>query len=217
MVQSEEDRRRIAYHEGGHAIVGMLTPGADPVRKVSIIPRGQALGVTMSAPDADVFNYEESYLRGKIKVALGGRVAEELAFGTITTGAESDIQQATQIARGMVGRWGMSDQIGFVAVQPANGDEPAAARRQRDVRGHPAAGGRRGAADHRGGARPRSATCSSASATSSTRWPRRCCATRRWTSPTPTAPPGSTASPRRRERASDWSRGRWPRTWAPAT
>ena len=124
VVQSEEDRRRIAYHEGGHAIVGMLTAGADPVRKVSIIPRGQALGVTMSAPDADVFNYEESYLRGKIKVALGGRVAEELAFGTITTGAESDIQQATQIARGMVGRWGMSDEIGFVAVQPANGDGP---------------------------------------------------------------------------------------------
>ena len=124
VVQSEEDRRRIAYHEGGHAIVGMLTPGADPVRKVSIIPRGQALGVTMSAPDADVFNYEESYLRGKIKVAVGGRVAEELAFGTITTGAESDIQQATQIARGMVGRWGMSDEIGFVAVQPANGDGP---------------------------------------------------------------------------------------------
>ncbi len=124
VVQSEDDRRRIAYHEGGHAIVGMLTAGADPVRKVSIIPRGQALGVTMSAPDADVFNYEESYLRGKIKVALGGRVAEEVIFGTITTGAESDIQQATQIARGMVARWGMSDEIGFVAVQSANGDGP---------------------------------------------------------------------------------------------
>ncbi len=124
VVQSEEDRRRIAYHEGGHAIVGMLTPGADPVRKVSIIPRGQALGVTMSAPDADVFNYEESYLRGKIKVALGGRVAEELTFGTITTGAESDIQQATQIARGMVGRWGMSEQVGFVAVESQNGNGP---------------------------------------------------------------------------------------------
>ncbi len=124
VVQSEEDRRRIAYHEGGHAIVGMLTPGADPVRKVSIIPRGQALGVTMSAPDADVFNYEESYLRGKIKVALGGRVAEEITFGTITTGAESDIQQATQIARGMVGRWGMSDEIGFVAVESQNGSGP---------------------------------------------------------------------------------------------
>ena len=124
VVQSEEDRRRIAYHEGGHAIVGMLTQGADPVRKVSIIPRGQALGVTMSAPDADVFNYEESYLRGKIKVALGGRVAEEITFGTITTGAESDIQQATQIARGMVARWGMSDEIGFVAVQSSGGDGP---------------------------------------------------------------------------------------------
>ncbi|MGI8844686.1 MAG: ATP-dependent zinc metalloprotease FtsH [Thermoleophilaceae bacterium] len=124
VVQSEVDRRRIAYHEGGHAIVGMLTAGADPVRKVSIIPRGQALGVTMSAPDADVFNYEESYLRGKIKVALGGRVAEELTFGTITTGAESDIQQATQIARGMVGRWGMSDEIGFVAVESQNGNGP---------------------------------------------------------------------------------------------
>ena len=124
VVQSEEDRRRIAYHEGGHAIVGMLTPGADPVRKVSIIPRGQALGVTLSAPDADVFNYSESYLRGKIKVAVGGRVAEEVAFGTITTGAESDIQQATMLARGMVGRWGMSDEVGFVAVEPMDGQSP---------------------------------------------------------------------------------------------
>ena len=124
VVQSEEDRRRIAYHEGGHAIVGMLTPGADPVRKVSIIPRGQALGVTLSAPDADVFNYSEGYLRGKIKVAVGGRVAEEVAFGTITTGAESDIQQATMLARGMVGRWGMSEEVGFVAVEPMDGQSP---------------------------------------------------------------------------------------------
>ncbi|HYP47654.1 MAG TPA: ATP-dependent zinc metalloprotease FtsH [Thermoleophilaceae bacterium] len=124
MVQSEEDRRRIAYHEAGHAIIGMLTPGADPVRKVSIVPRGQALGVTLSAPDADVFNLSEGYLKGKIKVALGGRVAEELAFGTITTGAESDIQQATGIAQGMVGRWGMSDEVGFVAVQPMDGTGP---------------------------------------------------------------------------------------------
>ncbi len=119
VLQTEDDRRRIAYHEGGHAIVGMLTAGADPVRKVSIIPRGQALGVTLSAPDADRFNYEEHYLRGKIKVALGGRVAEELVLGEMSTGAESDIQQVTQIARGMVARWGMSDAIGFVAVQGA--------------------------------------------------------------------------------------------------
>ncbi len=115
------ERERVAYHEAGHAIVGMLTPGADPVRKVSIIPRGQALGVTFSSPDADRFNYEEHYLLGKIKVALGGRVAEEVVYSTITTGAESDIQQATQIARGMVGRWGMSREIGFVAVAPSEG------------------------------------------------------------------------------------------------
>ena len=115
---SDEDRRRVAYHEAGHALVGMLTPGADPVRKVSIIPRGQALGVTFSAPDDDRANYEESWLRAKIKVALGGRVAEEIVFGTITTGAESDIQQLTQIARGMVGRWGMSAVIGPIAVLP---------------------------------------------------------------------------------------------------
>jgi cell division protease FtsH len=117
-VLSDEDRRRVAYHEAGHALVGMLTPGADPVRKVSIIPRGQALGVTFAAPDDDRANYEESWLRAKIKVALGGRVAEEVVFGSITTGAESDIQQLTQIARGMVGRWGMSEAIGPIAVLP---------------------------------------------------------------------------------------------------
>jgi cell division protease FtsH len=124
VVQSEEDRRRIAYHEGGHAIVGMLTPGADPVRKVSIIPRGQSLGVTLSAPEADRFNYEERYLRGRIRVALGGRAAEEVVFGDLTTGAESDIQQVTQIARRMVGRWGMSPEVGPVAVLPADGQGP---------------------------------------------------------------------------------------------
>jgi cell division protease FtsH len=123
-VLSTEDRRRVAYHEAGHALVGMLTPGADPVRKVSIIPRGQALGVTFSAPDDDRANYEESWLLAKIKVALGGRVAEEVVFGTITTGAESDIQQLTQIARGMVGRWGMSDAIGPIAVLPQDQNGP---------------------------------------------------------------------------------------------
>jgi cell division protease FtsH len=118
---SEEDRRRTAYHEAGHAIVGMLTPGADPVRKVSIIPRGQSLGVTFSAPDADRFNFEQQHLLAQIKVALGGRVAEELVFSDITTGAESDIQQLTRIARGMVGRWGMSRAIGPIAVIPQDG------------------------------------------------------------------------------------------------
>ncbi len=124
VMMSQADRRRTAYHEGGHAIVGMLTEGADPVRKISIIPRGLSLGVTFSAPDADRFNYSERELNAKIKVALGGRSAEEVVFGDITTGAESDIQQLTQIARHMVGRWGMSKQIGTVAVIPADGAGP---------------------------------------------------------------------------------------------
>jgi cell division protease FtsH len=121
IVLTEEDRRRIAYHEGGHAIVGMLTPGADPVRKVSIIPRGQALGVTLSTPEDDRFNYSEEELRAKIRVALGGRVAEEIVYAEPTTGAESDIQQVTMIARGMVQRWGMSEEVGFVTVARQDG------------------------------------------------------------------------------------------------
>ena len=121
---SDEDRRRVAFHEAGHALVGMLTSGADPVRKVSIIPRGQALGVTFAAPDMDRTNYEESWLVAKIKVALGGRVAEEVVYGTISTGAESDIQHLTELARGMVGRWGMSRLIGPVAVLPAEQNGP---------------------------------------------------------------------------------------------
>jgi cell division protease FtsH len=124
VMMSDEDRQRTAYHEGGHAIVGMLTPGADPVRKVSIIPRGLALGVTFAAPESDRFTYREPELEAKIKVALGGRAAEEVVFGEISTGAESDIQQLTEIARQMVGRWGMSDQIGPVAVLPRDGTGP---------------------------------------------------------------------------------------------
>ncbi len=121
IVLSAADRERTAYHEAGHALVGMLTPGADPVRKVSIIPRGSALGVTLSAPDDDQVSYTREDLLAKIKVALGGRVAEEAVFGTISTGAESDIDQVTMIARQMVGRWGMSDAIGFVRVLPSDG------------------------------------------------------------------------------------------------
>jgi len=116
ILLSAEERRRSAYHEAGHAIVGMLTPGADPVRKVSIIPRGIALGITLSAPEADRFSYDRAYLLGKINVALGGRVAEELVFDDITTGAQNDIKQATELARNMVGLWGMSDVIGPVTV-----------------------------------------------------------------------------------------------------
>jgi cell division protease FtsH len=124
IMQTEADRERTAYHESGHALVGMLTPGADPVRKVSIIPRGPALGVTLSAPAADRFSYDIEYLLGRIKVALGGRVAERLVYDDLTTGAESDIEQLTGIARQMVGRWGMSEAIGPVAVIPRDGQGP---------------------------------------------------------------------------------------------
>jgi cell division protease FtsH len=122
LLMSEDDRRRTAYHEAGHALVGMLIPHADPVRKVSIIPRGRALGVTFSAPDADRLNYDEDTLVARIHVALAGRAAEELVFGNHTTGAESDLEQVTAITRQMVGRWGMSDVIGPLVVIPA-GDE----------------------------------------------------------------------------------------------
>jgi cell division protease FtsH len=124
IILTAEDRRRIAYHESGHAIVGMLTPGADPVRKISIIPRGQALGVTLSTPEDDRFNYTEDELRAKIRVSAGGRAAEEIVFGDVTTGAESDIQQVTRIARGMVARWGMSELIGFVNIGAPEGMSP---------------------------------------------------------------------------------------------
>jgi cell division protease FtsH len=123
-VLSEPERRRTAYHEAGHALVGMLTPGADPVRKVSIIPRTMSLGVTLSAPDQERTNYDEEYLTTRIKVALGGRVAEELVYGSISAGAESDIQQLTAIARQMVGRWGMSPAIGPIAVIPSEAQGP---------------------------------------------------------------------------------------------
>jgi cell division protease FtsH len=124
IMLSREDRERTAYHESGHALVGMLTPEADPVRKVSIIPRGQALGVTLSTPDADRVSYSREELEAKIKVSLGGRAAEEVVYDKITTGAESDIQQLTQIARQMVGRWGMSEKLGPLTLLPSDGQGP---------------------------------------------------------------------------------------------
>jgi cell division protease FtsH len=120
---SPEERERTAYHEAGHAVLGMLQPGADPVRKVSIIPRGQALGVTFQSPVADRYGYGADYLRGRIIGALGGRAAEQIIYGDVTTGAESDLEQVTSIARQMVGRWGMSDAIGLVSVLPRPGNE----------------------------------------------------------------------------------------------
>jgi cell division protease FtsH len=123
VVMPAEERRRTAYHEGGHALLGMLTPGADPVRKISIIPRGHALGVTFQSPEADRYGYTASYLVGRIAGALGGRAAEQLIYGEVSTGAESDLEQATRIARQMVGRWGMSPAVGPVSVLPGPGQE----------------------------------------------------------------------------------------------
>jgi cell division protease FtsH len=118
ILLSEDDRRRIAYHEGGHAILGLVVPGADPVSRVTIVPRGQALGVTYQRPESDRYNYPEAYLRGRIVGMLGGRAAEEIVFGDRTTGAENDIEQATSLARRMVTRWGMSDRLGLVQLAP---------------------------------------------------------------------------------------------------
>lgn len=122
VVVPPAERRRTAYHEAGHALLGMLQPEADPVRKVSIIPRGRALGVTLATPEADRYGYDERYLRGRIIGALGGMASEDIIFNVVTTGSESDLETATRIARSMVGRWGMSDKIGPVSVLPQEGD-----------------------------------------------------------------------------------------------
>jgi cell division protease FtsH len=118
LLMSRQDRERIAYHESGHAILGLVVPGADPVHRVTIVPRGQALGVTYQRPDSDRYNYPEGYLRARIVGMLGGRAAEEIVYGTRTTGAESDIEQATLLARNMVTRWGMSEELGMVQFAP---------------------------------------------------------------------------------------------------
>ena len=110
------ERERIAYHEAGHALLGMLEPGADPVRKVSIVPRGRALGVTLQSPEDDRYGYNSRYLRGRVKGLLAGRAAEELVYGDVTSGTENDLEQVTRITRQMVGRWGMSDAVGLVSV-----------------------------------------------------------------------------------------------------
>ncbi|WSR14402.1 ATP-dependent zinc metalloprotease FtsH [Streptomyces sp. NBC_00853] len=124
LVMPEEERRRTAYHESGHALLGMLQPGADPVRKITIVPRGRALGVTLSTPDADRYAYTEPYLRGRIIGALGGMAAEHVVYDVITTGAENDLEQVTTIVRGMVGRWGMSERIGRLTAIPSDGQSP---------------------------------------------------------------------------------------------
>jgi cell division protease FtsH len=114
MAMSDDEKKLTAYHEAGHAIVGRLMPGHDPVYKVSIIPRGRALGVTMFLPESDRYSYSKQLLESNLCSLYGGRIAEELIFGVekITTGASNDIQRATQIARDMVTKWGLSDELG---------------------------------------------------------------------------------------------------------
>jgi cell division protease FtsH len=118
LVLSEEERKLTAYHEAGHALVSVRVPGLDPVHKVTIVPRGRALGITFSLPEEDRHNYTKEFIHGRLAMAYGGRVAEELIFGPekVTTGAAQDIQQATEMARRMVTQFGMSDAIGPVAV-----------------------------------------------------------------------------------------------------
>jgi len=118
ILLSDEDRQRIAYHEGGHAVLGLVVPGADPVHRVTIVPRGQALGVTYQRPQTDRYNYPEAYLLARVVGMLGGRAAEEIVYGTRTTGASNDIEQATALVRNMVTRWGMSDSVGLVQLAP---------------------------------------------------------------------------------------------------
>ncbi|MEU6659829.1 ATP-dependent zinc metalloprotease FtsH [Streptomyces sp. NPDC046821] len=123
LVMPDEERHRTAYHESGHALLGMLQPGADPVRKITIVPRGRALGVTLSTPEVDRYAYTEEYLRGRIIGALGGMAAEHVVYGVVTTGAENDLEQVTNIARGMVARWGMSDRIGRLSALPSDAQQ----------------------------------------------------------------------------------------------
>ncbi|MFF7548182.1 ATP-dependent zinc metalloprotease FtsH [Streptomyces canus] len=123
LVMPEEDRRRTAFHESGHALLGMLQPGADPVRKVTIVPRGRALGVTMSTPEVERYALSEEYLRGRIIGALGGMAAEQVVYGVVTTGAENDLEQVTNIARGMVARWGMSERVGRLSALPSDAQQ----------------------------------------------------------------------------------------------
>jgi cell division protease FtsH len=122
MILSEEEKKTTAYHEGGHALVARLLPKADPVHKVSIIPRGQALGITMQLPIDDRHNYSKEYLESTLAVMMGGRVAEQLFLDQLTTGASNDLERATKMARKMVCEWGMSDTFGSMALSD-NGNE----------------------------------------------------------------------------------------------
>jgi cell division protease FtsH len=112
MILSDEEKRTTAYHEAGHALMAKLLPGTDPVHKVTIIPRGRALGVTMQLPTDDRHNYSKDFLYNTLAILMGGRVAEELVLHNVTTGAGNDLERATDLARKMVCEWGMSEKLG---------------------------------------------------------------------------------------------------------
>jgi len=112
MILTDEEKRVTAYHEAGHALMAKLLPGTDPVHKVTIIPRGRALGVTMQLPTDDRHNYSKEFLYNTLAILMGGRVAEELVFKHVTTGAGNDLERATDLARKMVCEWGMSEKLG---------------------------------------------------------------------------------------------------------
>lgn len=112
MVLTDQEKRTTAYHEAGHALMARLLPGTDPVHKVTIIPRGRALGLTMQLPTDDRHSYSKEFLYNSLAILMGGRVAEELVFNQITTGAGNDIERATDLARKMVCEWGMSEDLG---------------------------------------------------------------------------------------------------------
>jgi cell division protease FtsH len=135
VLMTEHDRKVIAYHEAGHALVGTLLPEGDPVAKVTIIPRGRALGVTQYAPEGDRYNYSRQRLLTQLSTLLGGRAAEIVAIGEITTGAENDLQRATQLARSMIGRWGMSEEVGLLFADEHN-DNPFLGREMAGPRQH---------------------------------------------------------------------------------
>jgi cell division protease FtsH len=122
MVMPEEERRNTAYHESGHAIIGKLLPKCDPVHKVTVIPRGRALGVTMSLPEKDRYSYDREYMLNQIAMLFGGRIAEEVFMHQMTTGASNDFERATHLARDMVMRYGMSDALGPMVYAENEGE-----------------------------------------------------------------------------------------------
>ena len=116
MLMTDREKETTAYHEAGHALVSALLPKSDPIHKVTIVPRGRAMGLTAYLPENDVQSYDREFLMNRITIAMGGRAAEELIFNELTTGASNDIQQATDMARNMICRWGMSDKLGPIVL-----------------------------------------------------------------------------------------------------